>query len=216
MRKILLYTIFACFSIYANAQFFISPNVKLGVSNFKANNSFKAGGSLSLGSDFGVELFKHLQVSIGFGYLRNGFGDKNFDDGSPTMPGYKPYIKTKDEDKLIVNSFYMPLKVGYIHHFEEIDIFFKTGVYSSLYDKYKSDLKSQKAKSNSESSKIYWGYLLQFGVGYRLSEKLSLNASFEYNSTFDRVKVKESDSFPYNSLSMYYSAGANIGISYYF
>jgi opacity protein-like surface antigen len=209
MKKILVF--FLLFSLVnINAQFFSGLDVSLGTAKISSINSSAQSNrmSYSVGVHVGYEMAKHIPITIGFQYLYQNAEIKS------------PVIMANG-----IKSFRIPFTVGYCHYFGKIRPFVNAGVFVSLLGKTIEDIdfidSNGQFIEHWDGGKIntYFGYIGQIGCGYKISDKLLLSVSFEYNRPFkdkaqaDTSEFSGGDKIPYNTLS--YTC-ANLSASWYF
>jgi opacity protein-like surface antigen len=200
MKKI-VFAIFIFMSVTANAQFFAGVEAKAGISNYAETfaTGKNSGFSYFAGAYAGYEFFKHVPVSAGIEY-----GELKMIN---QYTGHSGEI-LRDAEKQ--TGLRIPVKVGYCHYFDRLRPFVNAGVFYSIKNKMKAGNTSQFKMPE------HFGYLGQVGIGYKISDKLTVSAAYEYNRPFNH-HAKMSDFLYYtdNYLIIYYS-GAVINASIYF
>jgi outer membrane protein W len=191
-------------AVDANAQFFAGVEAKVGTSNMVTpylNNGF----SYFAGVNAGYEFFNHIPVSVGVEY-----GELNASNELV-------------RDMLKQTSLRIPLKVGYCYSFNKLKPFINAGVFYAVKDKtpnmdiYNSvgDLVIINGAGIDIDS--YFGILGQIGIGYKLTDRITISAAYEYNRPFnDTPTVRIPALSSKGRERTYYYSGANIGVKWYF
>jgi outer membrane protein W len=201
MKKVIVFMTILFVAVNVNAQFFAGVEAKMGTSNTVTTN-LDNGFSYFAGINAGYEFLKHVPVSIGIEY-----GELNA------------------SDKIIVNalkqtSLRIPLKAGYCHYFGKLKPFINIGTFYALKGKM-PDVNVAIIETGEEfvagrDIDNHFGILGQIGVGYKLTDKITVSAAYEYNRPFDDgVTVRVHRLHKYKESGYYYS-GAVINASIYF
>jgi outer membrane protein W len=204
MKRILV--ILAMFAVIgANAQFFAGVEAKVGASNMVAttlNNGF----SYFAGVNAGYEFFNHIPVSVGIEYGELNVGNNLLGNLSKQT------------------SLRVPLKIGYCYSFNRLKPFINVGAFYAVKSKM-PDMDIYNAEgdlviTNGADVNIdsHFGVLGQIGTGYKLSDKITVSAAYEYNRPFNGMLTVRMPAVSSNEMKehAYYFHGANIGFKWYF
>jgi hypothetical protein len=204
MKKVVVFLTILFIAVNANAQFFAGVESNIGNSDNVKNYAILEGVpklSYFIGANVGYEFLNHFPVSIGVEYGK-------------LCKDYKIYLNAKS-----LNSFRIPLTMGYCHYIQNFRLFFNTGTFMSIGGKIERERYIDPEPDPSVSYnrhlllQTYFGYLGQIGIGYKFFETLLISTAFEYNRPFSN-ELKFKDMNLRHTSSYFY--GANIGIKWYF
>jgi outer membrane protein W len=198
MKRILTVLITFIVIASADAQFFVGIEGKAGMSNHLSVSTvgdFPSNGfSYSLSANIGVELIKMFSANTGIEYAELKY--------------------TGEMRSMKESGFRIPLKIGYYRYFGRLKPFVNAGMFYSIRANVPDLLYYEESSQTQVLRKInlknYFGYLAQAGIGYRITDRITVSAACEYNRPFNKeLKVRQMNT----SVTAFYFSGAVVGVT---